>query len=157
MVVPLHHPLQVINVAFETLLHGMIVFSHSNSLLTDLLLLSFVFVEEGCMFIFAFAVEPCQVLDLMVERLNFHLLSLNFDLLLSIYLVPEYDGLILLARLEITTIELKRFILVGVSGDAFKNIIDVFLSKGRTTLVLIEGIFMGIFIYFLTIKPHRQL
>ena len=109
------------------------------------------------MFIFAFAVQPCQMLDLMVQRLNFHLLSLNFDLLLSIYLVPECHRLILLARFEITTIELKRFILVGVSRDAFKNIIDVFLFKGRTTLVLIEGIFMGIFIYFLTIKPHRQL
>ena len=91
MMVPLHDLLQAINVDFEALLHGKIVLSHPTSLLTDLLLFPIVFFEEVRMFFFAFAVKPSQILNFMAQGLNLHFLSLNLNLLLSIYLISSHD------------------------------------------------------------------
>ena len=126
LVVSLHDFLQVINVAFKALLHGGIVLSHSDPLLTDFLLFHSVFVEKFCMLLFAFFIKPGQILNFMVKSLNPHFLCLNFDLLLPIYLISSHHRLVVFASLEIATIEFKWLILVEVSWVSIEYIIDVF-------------------------------
>ena len=78
------------------------------------------------MFIFAFGVEPSQILNFLMHRFNFQFHCLNLDLLLSVYLISSHELLVLLTRFEITTIELEWLILVEVSWGAIEYIIDVF-------------------------------
>lgn len=126
LMVFLHDPLQVINVGFKALFHVSIVLAHFGPFIIYLLLFNLVFVEKFCMFFFAFSVEPSQILNFMMHRFNFQFHCLNFDLLLSVYLISSHELLVLLTRFEITTVELERLILVEVSWGAIEYIIDVF-------------------------------
>ena len=63
----------------------------------------------------------------MIQRINFQFHCLNFDLLLSVYLISSHELLVLLTRFEITTVELEWLILVEVSWGAIEYTIDVFI------------------------------